>query len=851
MVLFRYLTLLCVFFGLAATGPTPAKPARVTRKATLTERDDADPPSTICGDIIDYVNNGTTVFYASDAYECLISVPFNQAVALRFLEYYNTTILFQSTLAYLRAPPEGYQQPAIDVLQELDVIKRNITDNVYPNEYAFEVALQSVVYRVHDAHVELNSGILAAFAFASPVDLMTASKDGKEIPKVYFKDDILALQEGDVDISPVVSINGIDVDDFLTDLAALQSVGMLEPHADWNELMSNPARDIQYELSILGGGLTFYPGDELNFTFANGTTYETWWLAIYSEPYFTGPLRTGGDFYNYFVLGLLPASYDEVPLPDAFNYSQYTSEINLDDSTESQLLPYTISHAYPKKPDVVQQGISDQSTGFVTGYFLNDTKTGVLSIPTFNQIEWDVGNFSLAVANFISRAKDAKLEKIIIDLQQNAGGMVEPAFVTFGQFFPEQEPFAGSRRRSHELANSIGKAYNEYWKRLPFGDEKIYYEASEWVVLPRLNADTGRNFTSWAEYYGPRNFHDDDFSLTERYDLANEVWDAANFDGWVPTKYTEGSDSTRPWDPKNIVLLTDGACSSTCSLFTEMMVQAGVRTVVVGGRPASGPMQATAGTRGASPYLSLGLDNDFNTARNWSTDAAAALPEVRDPGVFINYATFNLRDQIRKDDDTGTPLQFKYLPADCRLYFTLDNVFNMSALWRDVGHATWTDSSLCVAGSTTANSTSPPDGSKSRAVTPDLGLHNSRNSLDMPDPLTDGETEVTRPNKLKFCDPESGSSTCPPHVGCEPVRVKCDGKPKRVHICVMPCTNSRGCLDPLDQSCKLFAPTESSMSTSGISKGRPVRGLSNDVRKGICVPKSGSDAICKDAKAAS
>ena len=55
------------------------------------------------------------IFFASEVYECLSSVPFNPAVGLRFIEYFNTTIQFQSTLAYLRDPPTGYQQPAIDV----------------------------------------------------------------------------------------------------------------------------------------------------------------------------------------------------------------------------------------------------------------------------------------------------------------------------------------------------------------------------------------------------------------------------------------------------------------------------------------------------------------------------------------------------------------------------------------------------------------------------------------------------------------------------------------------------------------------------------------------------------------
>jgi hypothetical protein len=52
------------------------------------------------------------------------------------------------------------------------------------------------------------------------------------------------------------------------------------------------------------------------------------------------------------------------------------------------------------------------------------------------------------------------------------------------------------------------------------------------------------------------------------------------------------ANTSQPWAAEDIVLFTDGICSSTCSLFVEMMHhEAGVKTVVAGGRPRYGPMQ--------------------------------------------------------------------------------------------------------------------------------------------------------------------------------------------------------------------------------------------------------------------
>jgi hypothetical protein len=125
------------------------------------------------------------LFNASDAFACLSSVPFNSAVALRFLDYYNKTMQFQSTLAYLKSPPPGYQQPAVDLLDNLRQIKENVLSGTYKNQYAFETDVQHLVYAAHDAHVSLNGGILSTFSFSSDWALVAASIDGISEPRVY------------------------------------------------------------------------------------------------------------------------------------------------------------------------------------------------------------------------------------------------------------------------------------------------------------------------------------------------------------------------------------------------------------------------------------------------------------------------------------------------------------------------------------------------------------------------------------------------------------------------------------------------------------------------------------------
>ena len=151
------------------------------------ERPNGAPPApaspTACAFVKDQINN--YVVDASEAFECLTSVPFNEAVATRFLKYWNDTIQFQSTLEYLKNPPPSYQQPAVDLVGGLATLQDAVNKGTFHNQYEFEAALQALIYAAHDTHLTLNAGILAVFSFASPWDIVSVSLDGVAPPKVY------------------------------------------------------------------------------------------------------------------------------------------------------------------------------------------------------------------------------------------------------------------------------------------------------------------------------------------------------------------------------------------------------------------------------------------------------------------------------------------------------------------------------------------------------------------------------------------------------------------------------------------------------------------------------------------
>ena len=242
------------------------------------------------------------------------------------------------------------------------------------------------------------------------------------------------MLDGGYTPSALSTINGQNAVDFLSQFAAVQAPGTLELNADWNQVFASPAADIQGYVAVWSGAATFYPGDTITIKLENSTEFSTQWQAVYNNPGPTGPLQTGGDFYNFFVLGYYPASFDGDDLDDDFDSSDSSST----DSPAPSASPSVVSWGdfgyigYPQA-QLSQKDLATTGGGFLTGYFLNDTSVGVLSIPSFQEFGDAIGTFSDFVGHFLARAKKAGMKKVLVDVQQNSGGDVFLAIDTFKQ----------------------------------------------------------------------------------------------------------------------------------------------------------------------------------------------------------------------------------------------------------------------------------------------------------------------------------------------------------------------------------------------------------------------------------
>jgi hypothetical protein len=131
-----------------------------------------------------------------------------------------------------------------------------------------------------------------------------------------------------------------------------------------------------------------------------------------------------------------------------------------------------------------------------------------------------------------------------------------------------------------------------------------------------------------------------------------------------------------------------------------MHLQAGVKSIAMGGRPKAGPVQGVGGIKGAESYEFSYIYSDAQSAISQGTpEQAAVLNKFSDLPINRSSSnSVNLRDNILPGNlNDGLPAQFVVEESDCRLYYTLDMVNDVTALWKAAAAAAF-NGAPCVAG---------------------------------------------------------------------------------------------------------------------------------------------------------
>lgn len=642
---------------------------------------------------------------ATLVYDCLTSVPIQKDFSVQLVKNVRAWFEFGSDIDYIANPPSGSVWRPLDLFELLDDIAEYLDHDKYNSQYDFEVDLYTFGLHFHDYHSYVLPGLFRTGGWDRNFTLVTYSTDGLEMPKVYLAQDAVTVTElgtyelatKNTQISPVATINGIPVQEFLQTQAL--EVMSHDPDAMYNQLFSsipltfNPAgTSIDYFQTPY-----FYPGPKTVVELEDGTVLS--FPVLSSTACYFDEVATGTEFWQKCVF----ERDEELPNTNVSASATAESATSTATATSKQHAraetttgtgadPRLRGHPRPERIDI---------DDLLSGYFLEGYEdVAVLVIRGFAGISPGyLDSFQNTLESFLKHAKDKDKTRLIIDLSGNGGGYIDASTELLAQLFPN-----GPLDQKHNMRASLGlqaildlegQAVDEENQNAT-SEEVLVSEAERVYAWQSMMTPEATEFVSFDDFYGPSDFREKgNYTHFFQGNYTNRDPSELDQEGIQITGYGDrlrASDTQPPFDASNMVILTDGACGSACPIVVEMLLNThGVPSIVVGGRPSTGPMQTSGSTKGSVLW-----GNEFLTSflNMWghvldSPDVSAQL--VSTPfehleafGLLHGHISLNGRNNYRMGDDTETPLQMVYSAADCRIWPTPDMLVNQSHVWSRV-----------------------------------------------------------------------------------------------------------------------------------------------------------------------
>ncbi|KAI8946997.1 hypothetical protein F4801DRAFT_30885 [Xylaria longipes] len=648
---------------------------------------------------------------ASQAYECLKSVRVHKEPAIRLLDELKPFLEWQSDQSFLKNPPSDYPYPPVDIFGELETIRSNLEADKYSGELEWQEDLfKTISGKPHNGHLAYHPDLLTVpFEWVRPWTLVSVSEDGSSLPVIKVLEDAVSPNQQS---SHVVKINAVDAATFIEGRVT-ESSNTQDPDAGYNTMFFSQANKagLQANGYFEGGGRErfFYPGNTTSLTFANGTTIEKPNIArFHYGPYDWNNVKDAETMHKEFCRG----AYD--------TGSSRAAARNVK-SIRRTAAPNLI-HRYPQPPVSLvsrqDDGESSKIDGYpepvlitddqtVSGYFIDEPGFEDVAVLVMLSFSSDFVSFQSGVQEFFAKAVEAGKTKLIIDVQANGGGIILQGYDTFRQIFPDIVQDGPTRWRSSSSFNALSQTYSplcaNYTPKVDYQDlDNPCTTVNNW--RNDLN-DTNGRFTSYTDKFGPVTASGDSYTNYMEWDPANPVLTRQAFDTDI-TGYGRRKNFTRPFGgPENIVLLYDGYCASTCTIFSQFMKHgAGVKSIAMGGRPREGPIQGVGGVKGAQVYPLRQLGALGEVARLYTEDPALEKELRRLDDTYVTgrspyqLPVVNVRDAVLPGElESGIPTQFKTELADCRLYWTAPMIQNTGEIWKAAAQAAF-KGGKCAAG---------------------------------------------------------------------------------------------------------------------------------------------------------
>ncbi|KAJ6588363.1 hypothetical protein B0H19DRAFT_1248035 [Mycena capillaripes] len=519
---------------------------------------------------------GQTFVHPADALACLKSFPFNETLRQNVLTNNIAKVFDFFTFEdyYLQSPPP-FQESTANIRAGL----AKINSTKYATDYDFNVDLYNFITELNDGHTRWFPDCYTSFQNLLPAPIV--SLEVKGVQGVYIVPDLVDF----------VSLLGPDYTDLIT--------------IDWQRLagakvISIAGQDPYAYVDFIAKTVS---GNYLDHGVRVNSVFSSYRLsgAAYSQRFgdLAGPTGVAQNSLTFKLITVnstkietvtLPyiASFAGVPFTDKASYwanncvaTNATNGVDFKQGAAA-LKANTVPKRKQAKANIVDKsnssavGLPPQfeptlptvggDQGVMKSYILPGNHTGVMFIGSF---EGDFEGFQTDTVSAISAFKDAGVTRLIIDLSNNGGG-----FVCLGQFLHQY--LAGTRigypgfqstARANPLARKIVASDIELGLNFQFS----FYTADNFAFL------NGTEMPASYNYMTP----DVPIVINGKLDATSQ-----RFHDTCESSFEVDMPATPPFDLKNVAIVTNGNCASTCAMFSTLMNEREqTKIAVFGGKP--------------------------------------------------------------------------------------------------------------------------------------------------------------------------------------------------------------------------------------------------------------------------
>eukprot|EP00271_Cylindrocystis_brebissonii_P010749 TRINITY_DN270_c0_g1_i1.p1 TRINITY_DN270_c0_g1~~TRINITY_DN270_c0_g1_i1.p1 ORF type:complete len:689 (-),score=45.31 TRINITY_DN270_c0_g1_i1:490-2556(-) len=569
-----------------------------------------------------------------------------------------------------------------------------IGKKAYKSDYDFQNDMISLVKSLNDGHTEWNPSCYSSIVgeplqpfpiymvsnattktsklLVAPLDAMIAAESTGYPAELVFRlvEAELRINISDYAGAEVVKINGVNALTYAVEVAKTIG-GYRDPQARLNSLFLRPSAFP--DIIMLGEFFapSFLPArDSIKFTFkkqgsATEETLDVPYYIVYSGRHFTNSstfytVNCKANTNTTAVFGAATVKESRPKMLGMMLRPKKNATMRARAATTSST-PTLLSGPY----------------AVAKAYLLADKVTGVLVIPDFSGTFDYSGYYETSdnpyldvfVAYELIRNSTAK--RLIIYLSENPGGSSVLATLMRSLLFPSTTDV--QYLLQYKAPAIVQHAALVVQKGKAVGTNYSFYSDPGFV-----DPYTNKPFSKPSNFFFPL-VNLTQSGITDTFSSYFKFY--ANFTQLVDDYYYPYTDyelpTTQLFEPKDILIVSNGLCFSTCAIFASEMQDLGVRVVSTGGLPSEGSFSPSSGTAGfvVTSYLSYYEYNIYYLGLQKAAHTLALLPER---GSF----RFTLAQALRTSS-LSVPLEFEYRKANYSLPYTESNVLDPYQIWKE------------------------------------------------------------------------------------------------------------------------------------------------------------------------